>query len=105
LVPEGPAARVDAAALEELMRRAVATTGAPSPGAEALPTPAAAVETPQARKAALLTRLRAMKAEGLSSQQIAMQLNREGIPTLSGRGSWQKGTVANLLAEAAGTSY
>jgi len=40
-----------------------------------------------------------LKAQGLSSQQIATQLNREDLPTLSGRGQWQKGTVANLLAQ------
>ena len=43
-----------------------------------------------------------MKAQGLSLQAVATQLNREGLPTLSGRGQWQRGTVANLLAEAEG---
>jgi hypothetical protein len=43
-----------------------------------------------------------MKALGLSTQAIATQLNREGVSTLSGRGAWQKGAVANLLAEAEG---
>ena len=51
-------------------------------------------------KAALLIRLRAMKAEGSSLQAIANQLNAEGVPTLSGKGRWQKGTIANLLAQA-----
>lgn len=36
------------------------------------------------------------------TQAIATQLNREDVSTLSGRGSWQKGAVANLLAEAEG---
>ncbi len=65
------------------------------------PTPSA--ETPQGRKAALLARLQAMKGEGLSTQAIANRLNAEGVPTLSGRGQWQRGTVGNLLAEAEGT--
>ena len=87
--------RIDAAALEELMR---GTTSE----ALAVPTPAA-VETPQARKAALLAQLQAMKAEGLSTQAMAHRLNAEGLPTLSGKGTWQNGTIANLLAQAEGT--
>jgi hypothetical protein len=50
-------------------------------------------------KAAVLQRLRAMHAEGLSLQAIADRLNNEGVPTLSGKGRWQKGTVSNLLKE------
>jgi helix-turn-helix protein/recombinase len=50
-------------------------------------------------KSAILDRLRTMKADGLSLQAMANRLNDEGIPTLSGRGRWQKGTIANLLAE------
>ncbi len=49
------------------------------------------------KKAELLKRLRAMQAEGLSLQAIANRLNAEGVPTLSGKGSWQKGTIGNLL--------
>lgn len=51
------------------------------------------------RKAAVLQRLRAMQAEGLSLQAIADRFNTEGVPTLSGRGQWQKGTISNLLKE------
>jgi hypothetical protein len=51
-------------------------------------------------KAAVLTRLRAMQAEGLPLQAIANRLNAEGVPTLSGKGRWQKGTIGNLLAQA-----
>lgn len=47
----------------------------------------------------MLTRLRALYAEGLSLQAIANQLNREEVPTLSGKGRWQKGTIGNLLAQ------
>ena len=53
-------------------------------------------------KATLLKRLRAMQAEGLSLQTIANRLNAEGIPTLSGKGRWQKGSIGNLLAQAGG---
>ncbi len=48
-------------------------------------------------KTAITTRLRAMQSEGLSLQAIANRLNTEGVPTLSGKGKWQKGTVGNLL--------
>ncbi|HEX9872173.1 MAG TPA: helix-turn-helix domain-containing protein [Candidatus Tectomicrobia bacterium] len=75
-----------------------------APPANGTPTPPTrALKTQQARKAALLARLQAMQAQGLSTQAMATQLNREGVPTLSGRGTWQKGTIANLLAEAEGT--
>jgi hypothetical protein len=50
-------------------------------------------------KTAILIRLRAMQAEGLSLQAIANRLNNEGIPTLSGKGRWQKGTIGHLLAQ------
>jgi Recombinase len=65
-------------------------------------TPAAAERPPPARpmpKAAVLHRLRAMRAEGLSLQQIADRLNDEGVPTLRGTGRWQKGTIGKLLAQ------
>jgi hypothetical protein len=31
---------------------------------------------------------------------MANQPNVEGVPTLSGKGRWQKGTIGNLLAQA-----
>lgn len=52
-----------------------------------------------APKAAVLTRLRTMQAEGLSLQAMAHRLNTEGVPTLSGKGRWQKGTIGKLLAQ------
>ena len=50
------------------------------------------------QRTAVLRRLRAMQAEGLSLQKIADRLNADGVPTLSGKGRWQKGTIGNLLA-------
>jgi hypothetical protein len=50
-------------------------------------------------KAAVLTRLRAMQAEGLSLQAVANRLNAEEVPTLDGKGRWQKGTIGKLLAQ------
>jgi hypothetical protein len=51
------------------------------------------------QKTAILSRLQALQAEGLSLQTIANRLNNEGVPTLSGKGRWQKGTIGNLLAQ------
>jgi hypothetical protein len=50
-------------------------------------------------KAAILHRLRAMQADGLSLQTIADRFNLEGVPTLSGKGQWRKGTIGKLLAQ------
>jgi Recombinase len=50
-------------------------------------------------KAVLLQRFQDMQAEGLSLQKIADRLNNEGVPTLSGKGRWQKGIISNLLAQ------
>jgi recombinase len=49
----------------------------------------------------VLTRLPALQAEGLSLQAIADRLQAEGVSTQSGRGRWQKGAIANLLAQTA----
>jgi hypothetical protein len=38
------------------------------------------------------------RAQRSSFRAIADQLNAEGVPTLSGKGSWQKGTISNLLS-------
>jgi len=38
-----------------------------------------------------------MRDTGMSLQQIATQLNTEAVPTLSGKGAWQKGTIDKLL--------
>jgi hypothetical protein len=54
------------------------------------------------QKAAVLTRLRAMQAERLALQATANQLHTEGIPTFSGKGRWQKGTIGHLLAQEEG---
>jgi len=49
-------------------------------------------------KAEVVQRIRTLKSAGLSLQHIADRLNADGVPTLSGHGRWQKGTIANLLA-------
>ena len=56
-------------------------------------------ERVKSKRSVILPRIRAMKADGLSLQAITNELNAAGIPTLSGRGSWQKGTVQTLLAQ------
>lgn len=47
----------------------------------------------------VLTRLSEMRASGLSFQQIADRLNAEGVPTISGKGAWNKGTVSKQLGK------
>jgi hypothetical protein len=54
---------------------------------------------PVQRKAALVARLRELKAQGLTYEAIANQLNVERVPTISGRGHWTGGTVGKLLKE------
>ena len=54
--------------------------------------------TTEVPKAALAQRLQQMRSGGMSLQKIADQLQAEGVPTLSGRGHWQKGSVERLLA-------
>jgi excisionase family DNA binding protein len=76
----------------------------PPPLTLVAPPPEGPAETPQARKASLVARIRTLHGQGLSAQAIANRLNIEGVPTISGRGQWQRGTVANLLAQAEGTS-
>jgi hypothetical protein len=51
-------------------------------------------------KAELVTWLRTLRGSGMSLQNIANELDARGIPTLSGKGRWQKGTVGHLLASA-----
>jgi FtsZ-binding cell division protein ZapB len=48
-------------------------------------------------KKAIIGRARELKAQGLSFQAIADAFNGEGIPTFSGRGVWNKGTLLKLL--------
>jgi Recombinase len=82
-------------ALAHQLAQLVADIRTPAtPDRDARPTP-----TRPEPKAAVVQRLRTMQAEGLSLQAIANRLNTEGLPTLSGKGRWQKGTISNLLAQ------
>ncbi len=47
-------------------------------------------------KAFVVQRIRQMRDQGMTSAGIAAALNVEGIPTFSGRGSWQSGTIRLL---------
>ena len=57
--------------------------------------------SPVQRKARILPRLLAWKADGLSHQAMADCLNGEEEPTLTGRGRWQGGTIGKLLKQVA----
>jgi Recombinase len=87
--PPSPPWTYQSGTREEVSDRAQSVTGGVSSDAT----------NPLQRKAALLARLRELKAQGLSLQAIANQLNQEGLPTISGKGTWQKGTIGNLLAQ------
>jgi hypothetical protein len=53
----------------------------------------------EARAADLAATIKTIQARGATSlRAIASELNRRGIPTLSGRGEWQADTVRQLLA-------
>jgi hypothetical protein len=59
---------------------------------------AAAIPDPAGAKAELLAQIRRWhEAEQLGPQALADRLNAQQVPTLSGRGQWQKGTVSKLL--------
>jgi hypothetical protein len=60
------------------------------------PTPADVSPPAPVDMAALVAQ---MRTSGLSFQQIADQLQAEGVRTLSGKGAWNKGTVAKLLTK------
>jgi hypothetical protein len=63
-------------------------------------TPPPAIAPPS--KADILTRLHTRREAGLSLQHIADLFNTEGVPTLSGKGRWQKDTIGRLLAQEEG---
>jgi Recombinase len=67
-----------------------------APSLQAASTPASAPPS----KADVVTRIRTLRDAGLSLQQIADLFNAEALPTLSGKGRWQKGTIGNLLTQA-----
>jgi hypothetical protein len=54
---------------------------------------------PLADKTAVLAQLDVWKRAGLSLQAMATQLNTANVPTFSGTGAWQKGTIGNLLTK------
>ena len=54
---------------------------------------------PHRAKADLIARLRYLhEVKQLGPQAIAERLNAEGVPTISGKGQWSKGTVSKILA-------
>src|SRR5262245_28487772 len=55
---------------------------------------------PRADRVAVLARARTLQQQGMGYGKIAAQFQAEGLPTLSGRGTWQKGAVERLLKSA-----
>jgi len=48
------------------------------------------------RRQALVDKVKGLRAEGLSYEKIAQQLENENVPTLSGRGRWRGQTIHRL---------
>jgi Recombinase len=61
-------------------------------------------KAPSQDREAIIARIRRAKdVEGKSLAQIAHELNTEGIPTFSGRGTWEKGNVGRFYRESKDT--
>jgi hypothetical protein len=82
-------------AVHALVRRALRTLAAVERGQ------ANDAVSPVQRKACILVRLQAMKAQGFTHQAMANHLNSEEVPTLTGRGRWAPGTIGKLLKQVA----
>lgn len=85
----------------EALAREQATMPATAPRSRGVPVPktpqSVPVGHPSPEKATVVARLREMRTQGMSLAQIAAEMQAESVPTLSGKGIWQKGTVAKLL--------
>jgi hypothetical protein len=55
---------------------------------------------PMSDREAILDRIQALHADGVSLTAIAAQLNQEGVPTISGSGRWHHSAVKRLLRKA-----
>jgi hypothetical protein len=72
-----------------------------------LPTPTASERSERSMpasaspsKAELTTWLHTLRGAGMSFRDMATELNARGVPTLSGKGRWQQGTIGKLLSQA-----
>jgi len=68
---------------------------------QATPEPAKDPETPTLSKDVLLATITEMRNDGVSFEKIAAELEKRGIPTVSGRGKWRGPAVSKLLKETA----
>ncbi|MBW2149659.1 MAG: recombinase family protein [Deltaproteobacteria bacterium] len=50
----------------------------------------------------VLQMIKDLQKQGMSQRQIAEHLNNQNIPTFSGRGIWQRGTISNLIKKEQG---
>ena len=81
-----------------------------TPAARPKPTPepiapANATEPERAEGGESVAWIQALKAKGLTLDAIAQQLDADSVPTISGKGHWQKGTISNLLTQAEGATH
>ena len=68
------------------------------PARESIPSPAPDASPPDARDSLRAT-VRALRDAGLSWRAIAAKLTADGVPTRSGRGAHDPGTLRKLLIE------
>lgn len=61
--------------------------------------PPRATAKPSPDRKEVLSRIQELHKQGLSHLKIAGELNSQGLPTFSGRGQWQAGTVQKLLKQ------
>src|SRR5262249_4695986 len=73
----------------------------PGPAAHEAPRPVAVAaprqRVPATDRAALVRRINAMRADNMTLQAIADQLNAEGAPTLRGGAMWRPSSVQTTL--------
>ena len=68
---------------------------------QATPETAKDPETPTLSKDVLLSTITEMRNDGVSFEKIAAELEKRGIPTVSGRGKWRGPAVSKLLKDKA----
>lgn len=61
--------------------------------------PAKTKSTDQAGDRPAIDIITDLSADGMGPTAIANRLNDDGVPTLTGKGRWHKGTVSNILKQ------
>lgn len=59
--------------------------------------PETAKPLPKEKREEVITQIKTLRKAGSSYDEIANRLDKQGVPTLSGRGKWRKQTVHKIL--------